>query len=109
MPTHGELQELVTHTTQTWVFDYKNIQGLNGCLLTSTITGYEDKSIFIPAAGIYIESTCHNSGLRCKISSSSLDIDNPYGVYCLYIAPEITNPNNNNSRFCGITVRGVCE
>jgi hypothetical protein len=51
MPTHNEVSELLANTTSEWKTNYKGISGLNGYLLTSTKSGYTDKSIFLPATG----------------------------------------------------------
>ncbi len=47
MPTNEEQQELINNCTWVWT----TINGVNGCLMTSKKTGYQDKSIFIPASG----------------------------------------------------------
>ena len=54
MPTSVEIQELIAHTTISWKTNY-NGSGINGLLITSTVEGYTDKSIFLPAAG-YVRS-----------------------------------------------------
>ena len=51
MPSKEEAQELIDNTTKEWKTDYKGISGLNGLLLTSTKSGFTDKSIFLPATG----------------------------------------------------------
>lgn len=51
MPTKDEAEELLNNTSKQWVTDYKGKSGLDGWLLTSTKTGYTDKSIFLPATG----------------------------------------------------------
>ena len=50
MPTYAEMKELLDNCDYEWKTNY-NGTGINGVLLTSQITGYEDQSIFIPAAG----------------------------------------------------------
>ena len=47
MPTSAEMQELLDNCTVAWTTQ----NGVNGYLATSQITGYTDKSIFLPAAG----------------------------------------------------------
>ncbi len=46
-PTTAEFQELVNNVTRT----EETIDGMNGVRLTSTVAGYEDKSIFMPYGG----------------------------------------------------------
>ena len=49
MPTEAEFRELVNNCEITWTTQ----GGVNGCEFKSKVEGYEDKSIFIPAAGLY--------------------------------------------------------
>lgn len=51
MPTKKDAEELLNNTSKSWQTNYKGKSGLNGWLLTSTVAGYTDKSIFIPAVG----------------------------------------------------------
>lgn len=50
MPTFTECQELLNNTIMTWTSNY-NGTGVSGAIFTSTVEGYTDKSIFLPAAG----------------------------------------------------------
>ena len=47
MPTSAEMQELLDNCTWTWT----TLNEVSGCMITSKVEGYTDKSIFIPAAG----------------------------------------------------------
>ena len=47
MPTSAEMQELLDNCTWTWTTQNE----VSGYMITSTVEGYTDKSIFIPAAG----------------------------------------------------------
>ncbi len=96
MPTKAEAQELLDNTTKEWKTDYKGITGLNGWLLTSTKTGFTDKSIFLPAVGeCYPEITSSETsnwyfrhcGFAVYIRTSSglwsaSDNPNAYRIYC---------------------------
>ena len=55
-PTHGELAELLEKCTWTW----STLNGVRGYKVTSNVPGYEDKYIFLPAAGIGLESTIYS-------------------------------------------------
>jgi len=50
MPTKDEYQELLDNTQQIWTDNYENF-GVSGLILESTVSGYEDKHIFLPASG----------------------------------------------------------
>ena len=65
MPTKAEWEELLNedNCTWTWTTDYKG-DGSNvaGVIVTSKKVGYTDKSIFLPATGIY--SGDNNTGSK---------------------------------------------
>ena len=102
MPTKAECQELIDNTTQTWTNDY-NGTGVAGKVFTSKVNG---KSVFFPAAG-----DCGNSSVvgvgsygRCwsaswGTSSNAWELDFNSGSQYL----------DSRSRYCGFSVRGVCE
>ena len=52
IPTQEQWVELIENTNRTWVENYNN-SGLNGVICTSKVSGYANKSIFLPAAGFY--------------------------------------------------------
>ena len=49
MPTPEEYNELVENCSWEWT----NVNGMNGYLITSNVPGYENSSIFLPAAGFF--------------------------------------------------------
>ena len=55
MPSREQIEELINpdYTTSEWT----TRNGVNGLLITSKMPGYEVKSIFLPAAGYYYNST----------------------------------------------------
>ena len=104
MPTEAEFNELINNTTQTWTTDY-NGTGVKGYIVTSKTNG---KSIFFPAAGyINPDSSVHGVGSNGRYWSSTwdssryacgLNFESSYFLSC-----------SNYSRYCGYSVRGVCE
>ena len=64
MPTSAEMQELLDNCTWTWT----TLNEVSGCMITSKVEGYTDKSIFIPAAGY-------------KDNTGTLYSKNEYGYY----------------------------
>ena len=79
MPTIEEFQELIDNCTCTW----DSINGVKGIRFTSNVTGYTDRSIFLPAAGgdgIMLMGDGSKSDYSHYFGnywSSTLEIDNP--------------------------------
>ena len=81
IPTQAELAELLNSNNCTWTWTTQN--GVKGYKVTSKITGYTDKSIFIPAAGYYNTSSRYDAGTYVYLWSSSLYSGNvAYYTYC---------------------------
>ena len=83
MPTDAEWTELKENCTWTWTDNY-NGTGIAGRVVTSNITGYETKSIFLPAAGYRDYTNLSYVGSRGYFWSSSLYTNYPFragGVY----------------------------
>ena len=78
MPNDLDFTELMKGTKPKFVYDYNNVNGLNGVVLTSL---KNKNSIFFPCAGYYYEYTLNNEGA--------------YGAYWskdrAYIAPSYAN------------------
>ena len=103
MPTCNEYKELIDFCS--WVWDSEKY----GYIITSTVEGYTDKSIFLPAAGYrdnadilsvgdyghYWTSECNTSG-----AAGALDL--------LFSNQTIYSPDNGSANRCrGFSVRGV--
>lgn len=71
MPTNEEFAELIEYCTWRWI----KVNDVYGYLVTSTIPGYTDKSIFLPASGHYEDSSLVSSGVSNFYWSSSLILD----------------------------------
>lgn len=76
MPTDGEWAVLIANCTWTWTSNY-NGTGVAGRIVTSNVEGYEDKSIFLPAAGIRNDTDLDGAGYGGYYWSSSRYTDNP--------------------------------
>lgn len=63
-PTKEQMDELYNKCTWTKVEDFNGVTGLNGIKFTSTIEGYTDKYIFLPAAGYYELGTTYSNGVK---------------------------------------------
>lgn len=98
MPTVQEYQELKDNTTSVWT----TLNGVLGLLLTSNVNG---NTIFIPAAGFYNGTTLSRKGqygLYWTRDYYSSDHAHNMGMTSGGI-----NPNNNDYRNYGFTVRAV--
>ena len=105
MPTDAEWTELRTKCTWTWTNNYNNT-GIAGSIVTSNVEGYEDKSIFLPAAGT--SSLRLSAGSDCYYWSSSLISDIPYRAFAVHISDGV-NSRVGSSRCSGCSVRPVID
>ena len=105
MPTETEIQELIDNTTNQWVTNY-NGSGVNGYKFTSNKEGYQNNSIFIPAAGYCDYGSVYYVGYYGNVWSSSLYTSNPYNAWYL----DFNSGNclmGSYYRCIGQSVRGV--
>ena len=101
MPTEAECQELIDNTTNEWT----QLNGVNGRKFTSKING---NSIFIPAAGIYSDSSFNDRGFSGNIWSSSLDDSSNVDAWFLdFQSDYISHECSSSERSWGLPVRGV--
>ena len=120
MPTKAEWEELLDedNCTWTWTTDYKG-DGSNvaGVIVTSKKVGYTDKSIFLPATGIYSGENNTGPNIYANYWSKSLYTNNAPPYYYHYAWKlEILDNNGslnprrvqNENRYYGIGVRAVC-
>ena len=105
MPTMTEIQELLDNCSI--VRTQEN--GVNGRRFTSRITGYTDKSIFLPAAGVYSGSSLLNPNYGGYYLSSSLNPDHPdYAFYIDYFSSGEVYLYDFGGRDGGFQIRPVC-
>lgn len=103
MPTHGQIQELINETDNTWTTQ----DNINGRLFKSKTD--PSKSIFIPAAGFAWDGSLNNSGVNGyvwpSVLSSSFSVI--FGQFLYF------NADNANLSYCnryyGFSVRGVID
>ncbi len=94
IPTDDEWYELGTHSTMTWT----TVGGRKGFLITSTVSGFTDKSIFLPADGYREGTTLKDSGTAGYYWSSTIWSDDR----CAYIR-KISNQTSNGVYYLGRT------
>ena len=100
MPTKAELQELTDYTTNEWT----QVNGVNGYKFTSKKEGYQNNSIFIPAAGYRLGSSFHSQGNYGEVWTSSVVNSN---ASTLHFGLDDFTPDSEESRCYGLSVRGV--
>lgn len=107
MPTESEFEELTNIDNCEWT--WASINGVNGYKITSKKSGYEDKYIFLPAAGYRFQDFFYpaitgghywSSSLNTSFSSSAMTLD-------FYSYSEMYT--SNDYRCDGRSVRPVCE
>lgn len=100
MPTDNEWLELRNSCTWTWTT--KN--GVNGY----EVKAKNGNSIFLPAAGYYYYIGLSREGGYGYYWSSSLDADRPYYAWEADLGSYTVGRYGRN-RYCGCSVRPVCE
>ena len=100
MPTKAEQDELRNNCTWTWTTQ----NGVNGYKVTSKSNG---KSIFLPAAGYYLDSSFNPTGSSGHYCSSSLYTGDPYYAFVLDFSSSYVVWGNCNRSY-GWPVRPVC-
>ena len=104
MPTTKEQQELIDNCTWTWTTQ----NGVYGYKVTSKKSGYTNKSIFIPAAGIRDFSSLESAGSGGRYWSSSLYMGLPDAARSLRFS-DARKDTDIHSRHYGLSVRPVCQ
>ena len=102
MPTKDEQDELIENCTWRWI-TYK---GVNGYKVTSNMSGYNGRSIFLPAGGCRYEGIA-NEGEYGYYWSSSCDPDNSPLAFHLHISSDGYECKGGD-RITGFSVRAVC-
>ncbi len=107
MPTDSDWRELVNNCTVTWTGNY-NGTGIAGSIFTGKKSGYTGVSIFIPAAGMRVDTATLDPGTYCFYWTSVLDIDREPSNACYFMSDESNTDINSYIRPEGRSVRAVC-
>ena len=102
MPTKDEFQELLSNTNKEWT----QVNGVSGYKFTSIKEGYQNNSIFIPAAGCCYDGSVSGVGYGGGVWSSSLDTSSPDFAWYLYFISGSCDMGGDR-RCNGQSVRGV--
>lgn len=109
MPTEAEMEDLSTKCTWRWYVEGNSeFGGVAGHKITSNIAGYEDRFIFLPAAGYRYNSNISSVGYYGYYWCNSLRTDRQGHARSLYYYSHYRNPNYCDERNSGLTVRPVC-
>lgn len=98
IPTMAEQDELRTQCTWTWTEQ----DGVNGC----KVTGPNGNTIFIPAAGSWVQSAVSGLGTDAVYWSSSLCMEYPYRAKMIHFKDGVLEIGNGDRRF-GHSIRPV--
>ena len=105
IPSYSEYMELLNKCTWTWAI----LDGVKGCMITSNIEGYTDRSIFLPAAGRrsynYFEEKDVMGFYYC---STLYDGNNPSYAYNMQFSSGGLW-SSYYERFNGMSIRPVCD
>ena len=104
MPSYDQFSELINsnYTTTEWT----TINGVNGRKITSRMSGYTDKYIFLPAAGYRDGASLYNAGSYGNYWSRALVASEPSDARYLVFASGGIGEDYDN-RFYGQSVRPV--
>ena len=109
MPTKSEMEELFNKCTWTWTKE----NGVYGYRVASNVSGYTDRSIFLPAAGIRGGKSLNGIDYDGMYWSSSLDTDNSLMAWSIYfVNGDLENIDEDVSvapfsRHNGLSIRPV--
>lgn len=104
MPTYNEWQELYDNCTITW----KTINGINGCIFTSTKPGHTGSCIFLPAAGKRDGKNFIDVGEKGTYwASTNTDFGQKPNTASLVTFMSWTKGYGNLARYLGHSVRPV--
>lgn len=105
VPTRAELNELISECN--WTFT--TVDGVGGFLVQSKKSGYTDKSIFLPAAGIKGVNGSSYVGSEGVYWSSNLETVNNTGAYALNVVNGGRNSTLSYYRLNGCSIRPVTK
>ena len=101
MPTKEEFEELISNCTWKWT----KVEGVDGYVVRSRTTGYENNSIFLPAVGYFQKKSVQSKGSRGCYWSASMGTHS-YSACYLGFNFSLTRTYNED-RYIGRSVRPV--
>ena len=107
IPTFQEIQELVNSNNCSWTWTKQN--GVNGYKVTSKITGFTDRSIFLPAAGLIQETYQVTFGSEGWYWANTINGTESSGSRAISFNSKSYSSSGIKSRCYGLSVRPVCN
>lgn len=104
-PTIQEFRELRNKCDWSWC----EMNGIMGYKVTSKVSGYEGRFIFLPTGGYYGGSSIGGKGKKGYYWSSTLESDDPENAYGLKFEKDGTNLDWTDNRCDGRTIRPVVQ
>ena len=105
MPSIEDIRELYEKCDWIWT----KMNGINGCKITSMVKGYEDSSMFLPAAGCICKSIKMNFGSMGYYWSSAIYKDNSKNAIITTFDCRRRYKHIPHPRYYGLPIRPVCD
>lgn len=107
MPTAEECQELINKCTWTWT----TLNGINGFKVQSTVDGYTDNWIFLPAAGWRLANSFYGENAGLNYWSKSIGSSPSYAISIINSDDQLDvyRKEDTTSRCNGFSIRPVCD
>ena len=105
IPSLRDIAELYDKCEWVWT----ELNGINGCIITSKVDGHTDCSIFLPAAGCIYQSDRINFGFSGQYWSSALYRDNSRNAIITTFDSNRRYKYIPHPRFIGMPIRPVCD
>ena len=103
MPTLAEFQELYEKCTWVW----SDLGGVRGFMIISNVPGYEDRYIFLPAAGYNPQDEVMSDNYYCYYWISEIDNDDNTPSARIWRASAMNAGAGLSPRYYGIPIRPV--
>ena len=105
MPTLAEFLELYEKCTWIW----SELNGVRGFMIISNVPGYEDRYIFLPAAGYNPQDKVMSDSYYCYYWMSEIDTDDNTPSARIWRASAMNAGAGLSPRYFGVPIRPVHE
>lgn len=105
LPTMAEFQELYDKCTWIW----SELNGIRGFMIISNVPGYENRYIFLPAAGYIPQDEVMSDNYFCYYWMSEIDMEDNTASARIWKASAMNAGHGASPRYYGIPIRPVHE
>lgn len=105
LPTKAEFQELYEKCTWVW----SELGGVHGFMIISDVPGYQDRYIFLPAAGYNPQDGVMSDNYYCYYWMSEIDKEDNTPSAGIWKASAMNAGSVSSPRYFGIPIRPVHE